>query len=65
MKRLGRIASYQNSPPAASASNYSNTSSAIANLLRSAGGYLPVGRGTVQFAGTRSRRARRSIPRPP
>jgi hypothetical protein len=51
MKRLGRIASYQNSPPAASASNYSNTSSAIANLLRSAGGYLPVGRGTVQFAG--------------
>jgi hypothetical protein len=51
LKRLGRLASYQVSPPAGSAANYSNTASTIANLLRSAGGFLPVGKGTVQFAG--------------
>lgn len=51
MKRLGRIASYQGSPPAASASNYSNTASALANLLRAAGGILPIGKGSVQHLG--------------
>jgi hypothetical protein len=51
LKRLGRLSSYMVSPPAGSASNYSNTASALANLLRSAGGFLPVGKGTVQFMG--------------
>jgi hypothetical protein len=52
MKRLGRIASYQVAPPAGAASNYSNTSSAIANLLRKTGGFVPFGGGKpVQFLG--------------
>lgn len=51
MKRLGRLGAYQVAPPAGAASNYSNTASALANLLRSAGGFLPVGKGSVQFMG--------------
>jgi hypothetical protein len=53
MKRLGRLASYQVTPPAGSASNYSNTASALANLLRSAGSMVPVAGKTMQFAGNK------------
>lgn len=51
MKRLGRIAAYQVAPPAAAASNYSNTASTAANLLRLIGGYVPVAGKAVQFGG--------------
>jgi hypothetical protein len=51
MKRLGRIASYQVAPPAGAASNYSNTASALANLLRASGGFVPIAKGPMQFAG--------------
>lgn len=50
LKRLGRIGAYQQSNPAAAASNFSNTAGALANLLRSGGG-LPVAGRTLQTAG--------------
>jgi hypothetical protein len=51
MKRLGRIAAYQVAPPAGAASNYSNTASTVANLLRLTGGFVPVAGKPIQFAG--------------
>lgn len=50
LKRLGRIGAYQQSNPAAAASNFSNTAGALANLLRGAGG-IPVAGKTLQTAG--------------
>lgn len=52
MKRLGRIAAYQQQPPAASASNYANTASALANVLRKGSG-LPIGGRTLEYAGNK------------
>lgn len=50
LKRLGRIGAYQQSNPAAAASNFSNSAGALANLLRSGGG-IPFAGKSLQFAG--------------
>lgn len=50
MRRLGRIASYQVSPPAASTVNYSNSAAAMANLLRAASRF-PFAPGSLRYAG--------------
>lgn len=50
MQRLGRIASYQVGAPAASAANFSNTASALANLLR-ASSHFPFAPGSLRLAG--------------
>lgn len=50
LRRLGRISAYQQSNPAAAATNFSNTAGALANLLRSGGG-LPFAGKTLQTVG--------------
>lgn len=50
MRRLGRIGAYQQSNPAAAASNFSNSAGAFANLLRQGGGIPIVGK-SLQFGG--------------
>lgn len=50
LQRLGRIGAYQNSNPAAAASNFSNSAGALANLLRSGGG-IPVFGKSLQYGG--------------
>jgi hypothetical protein len=50
MKRLGRLGANVVSPPAGSASNYSSTSSALANLLRK-GAKIPVAGQSLKYGG--------------
>lgn len=51
LQRLGRISAYQQSNPAAAASNFSNTAGAIANLLRKMPEGVPVAGPSIQWMG--------------